>query len=161
MLARSATSPLTRIQSLYLLVAALCLVTTRKGEVLAIGSSAHFYSDPPEPSAALQGGVKPSQADHPVLPLKHHQHTGYDLTLSPLCGLPDVRSDVILFGVAFPPPLLRILQVAPIDVSSLISFTGLLGATVLRGPPVASRGWCPHRGAEGLRGPGGADRGES
>lgn len=66
-----------------------------------------------------------------------------DLTLSPIPGLPDVHSNVTPFSVAFPAPLLHILQVAPIDVSSLISFTRLLGAMVLRGPPVVSRGWCP------------------
>lgn len=60
------------------------------------------------------------------------------------------------FDVAFPLPF-HILQVPPIDVSSLIMFSWLLWATGLRG----RQGRYPHWGAEGLRGPGSADRGES
>lgn len=56
----------------------------------------------------------------------------------------------------FPLPF-HILQVPPIDVSSLIMFSRLLRATGLRG----RQGWSPHWGAEGLRGPASADRGES
>lgn len=53
----------------------------------------------------------------------------------PLTSISGEFSAVIFSGVAFSPVLLRILQVAPIDVSSLISFTGPPGATGLRGPP--------------------------
>lgn len=70
--------------------------------------------------------------------------------------LSDVHSDVTLFDVAFPLPF-HILQVPPIDVSSLIMFSRLLWATGLRG----REGRSPHWGAEGLRGPASADRGES
>lgn len=74
----------------------------------------------------------------------------------PHSRLSDVHSDVTLFDVAFPLPF-HILQVPPIDVSSLIMFSRLLWATGLRG----REGRSPHCGAEGLRGPASTDRGES
>lgn len=58
----------------------------------------------------------------------------------PLSSIPAVYHGVTFSAVAFSPALLRILQVAPIDVLSLISFTGPPGATGLRGPPEADGG---------------------